>query len=155
MSVCGMLAVTGVIVNDTLVLVDRINHLYAETGDLKYAVQEGGRSRFRAIFLTQITTFVGLMPLIFEFGSLIENAPPGLSHLLVMIFGDDRAAQATSAQFLTPVSVAMGYGSLFATVITLFLVPLCYLAIADVGRAWRWVFPPRRVVVREPSPVAA
>jgi len=134
MSVCGMLAVTGVIVNDTLVLVDRINQLRDETGDLKLAVQEGGRSRFRAIFLTQITTFVGLMPLMFEFGSLIEKAPPGISHLLVMIFGDNRAAQATSAQFLTPVSVSMGYGSLFATVITLFLVPLCYLAVDDAGR---------------------
>lgn len=155
MSVCGMLAVTGVIVNDTLVLVDRINHLHAETGDLKFAVQEGGRSRFRAIFLTQITTFVGLMPLIFEFGTLIENSPPGIRHLLVMIFGDDRAAQATSAQFLTPVSVAMGYGSLFATIITLFLVPLCYLAIADVGRAWRWVFPASRHRVAPPEVVAA
>jgi multidrug efflux pump subunit AcrB len=155
MSVCGMLAVTGVIVNDTLVLVDRINQLHEETGDLKYAVQEGGRSRFRAIFLTQITTFVGLMPLIFEFGSLIENSPPGIRHLLVMIFGDDRAAQATSAQFLTPVSVAMGYGSLFATVITLFLVPLCYLVIADIGRAWRWVYPSRRVVAPTPPAVAA
>lgn len=146
MSVCGMLAVTGVIVNDTLVLVDRINQLRAETGDLKYAVQEGGRSRFRAIFLTQITTFVGLMPLIFEFGSLIESAPPGISHILVAIFGDNRAAQATSAQFLTPVSVSMGYGSLFATVITLYLVPLCYLAMDDLGKVIN------RILGRAPEP---
>lgn len=147
MSLCGMLAVTGVIVNDTLVLVDRINQLRDETGDLKYAVQEGGRSRFRAIFLTQITTFVGLMPLIFEFGSLMESAPPGISHILVAIFGDNRAAQATSAQFLTPVSVSMGYGSLFATVITLFLVPLCYLAVDDLGNIFN------RIVGRKPKPV--
>lgn len=140
MSVCGMLAVTGVIVNDTLVLVDRINQLRDETGDLKYAVQEGGRSRFRAIFLTQITTFVGLMPLMFEFGGLIENSPWGIRHLLEAIFGDNRAAQATSAQFLTPVSVSMGYGSLFATVITLFLVPLCYLAVDDLGRLLGKIF---------------
>lgn len=134
MSICGMLAVTGVIVNDTLVLVDRINQLREETGDLKYAVQEGGRSRFRAIFLTQITTFVGLMPLMFEFGGLIENSPWGVRQFLEIVFGDNRAAQATSAQFLTPVSVSMGYGSLFATVITLFLVPLCYLAVDDLGK---------------------
>ncbi len=148
MSICGMLAVTGVIVNDTLVLVDRINQLREETGDLKYAVQEGGRSRFRAIFLTQITTFVGLMPLMFEFGSLIENSPPGISHILTAIFGDNRAAQATSAQFLTPVSVSMGYGSLFATVITLFLVPLCYLAVDDLGRIVN------RILGRKPQPIA-
>lgn len=148
MSVCGMLAVTGVIVNDTLVLVDRINQLRDETGDLSYAVQEGGRSRFRAIFLTQITTFVGLMPLIFEFGSLIENSPPGIRHLLIMIFGDDRAAQATSAQFLAPVSMAMGYGSLCATVVTLFLVPLCYLAVDDIGKLIN------RLLGRETPPVA-
>ncbi|SKB06905.1 Multidrug efflux pump subunit AcrB [Prosthecobacter debontii] len=148
MSVCGMLAVTGVIVNDTLVLVDRINQLREETGDLKYAVQEGGRSRFRAIFLTQITTFVGLMPLMFEFGSLIENSPPVISHILEAIFGDNRAAQATSAQFLTPVSVAMGYGSLFATVITLFLVPLCYLAVDDLGKILN------RILGRKPQPEA-
>lgn len=147
MSVCGMLAVTGVVVNDTLVLVDRINQLREETGDLKYAVQEGGRSRFRAIFLTQITTFVGLMPLMFEFGGLIENAPPGVSHILVGIFGDNREAQATSAQFLTPVSVSMGYGSLFATVITLFLVPLCYLAVDDLGKLLN------RLLGRKPKPV--
>ena len=49
----------------------------------------------------------------------------------------------------------MGYGSLFATVITLFLVPLCYLAVADAGRALRWVFPSRRVADPEPAPVAA
>lgn len=133
MSVCGMLAVTGVVVNDTLILVDRINQLRDETGDLKLAVQEGGSSRFRPIFLTQLTTFVGLMPLMFEFGGLIANSPPGISHVLVWIFGDNRAAQATSAQFLTPVSISMGYGSLFATIITLFLVPLCYLAVDDLG----------------------
>ncbi|MES2595710.1 MAG: efflux RND transporter permease subunit [Verrucomicrobiota bacterium] len=134
MSVCGFLAVSGVIVNDTLVLVDRINQLRDEGGDLTLAVQEGGASRFRAIFLTQITTFVGLMPLIFQMGEFIESCPPGIRHFLVLIFGNNRAAQATTAQFLTPVSVAMGYGSLFATVITLFLVPMCYLAVDDIGR---------------------
>ncbi len=134
MSVCGFLAVSGVIVNDTLVLVDRINQLRDEGGTLERAVQEGGASRFRAIFLTQITTFVGLIPLIFEMGSFIQGAPPGIRHVLELIFGDNRTAQATSAQFLAPVSVAMGYGSLFATIITLYLVPMCYLAVEDLQR---------------------
>ena len=129
MSFFGILAVSGVIVNDTLVLVDQINHLKDRGSSLKDAVQEGGVSRFRAIFLTQITTFMGLVPLIFDGTWLAEWVP--------FLFSE--GAQATHAQFLTPVSVAMGYGSLFATVITLYLVPLSYLAVDDLlslpGRA--------------------
>jgi multidrug efflux pump subunit AcrB len=140
MSLCGILAVSGVIVNDTLVLVDRINELRDDGGSMAHAVTEGGASRFRAIFLTQITTFVGLMPLIFNFGPLVDNSPPVIKQLLEWIFGDNRSAQATSAQFLTPMSVAMGYGSLFATVITLYLVPMCYLALDDITRLVRRLF---------------
>lgn len=127
MSMFGILAVSGVIVNDTLVLVDRINNLREEGGDMKRAVIEGGSSRFRAIFLTQITTFFGLVPLIFD-GTWLAKALP---------FFFSQGAQSTHAQFLTPVSVAMGYGSLFATVITLYLVPLCYLAVEDLFRLFR------------------
>lgn len=127
MSMFGILAVSGVIVNDTLVLVDRINHLRDETGDMKLAVMGGGSSRFRAIFLTQITTFFGLVPLMFD-GTWLAGALP---------FFFSQGAQSTHAQFLTPVSVAMGYGSLFATVITLYLVPLCYLAVEDLFKLLR------------------
>ncbi len=138
MSLCGILAVSGVIVNDTLVLVDRINELGAEPGsDMTHAVTEGGASRFRAIFLTQITTFVGLMPLIFNFGPFIESCPFIIKDILVWIFGDNSLAQGTSNQFLTPMSVAMGYGSLFATVITLYLVPMCYLMLEDIKNLFR------------------
>jgi multidrug efflux pump subunit AcrB len=140
MSLCGILACSGVIVNDTLVLVDRINELRDETGDTTHAATEGGASRFRAIFLTQITTFVGLMPLIFNFGPLVDHSPPGIKQALEWIFGDNRSAQATSAQFLTPMSVAMGYGSLFATLITLYLVPMCYLVLEDLMRFVRRLF---------------
>ncbi len=125
MSSFGMLAVCGVVVNDTLVLVDEINHLRAEGIDTREAVQRGGLSRFRAIFLTQITTFFGLVPLIFN-GTWLAKAAP---------FFFSNGAQSTHAQFLTPVSVAMGYGSLFATVLTLFLVPLCYIAVEDI-KGW-------------------
>jgi multidrug efflux pump subunit AcrB len=125
MSSFGMLAVCGVVVNDTLVLVDEINHLKDEGVPIREAVQRGGLLRFRAIFLTQITTFFGLVPLIFDGTWLARLAP----------FFFSNGAQATHAQFLTPVSVAMGYGSLFATIITLFLVPLCYIAVEDV-KGW-------------------
>lgn len=130
MSFFGILGVCGVVVNDTLVLVDEINDLKASGTPLREAVQLGGIQRFRAIFLTQITTFFGLVPLIFD-GTWLAKAIP---------FFFSNGAQSTHAQFLTPVSVAMGYGSLFATVITLFLVPLCYLAVDDVGRLLRFIF---------------
>jgi multidrug efflux pump subunit AcrB len=131
MSLFGILGVGGVVVNDTLVLVDEINDLRANGMPLRDAVQQGGKNRFRAIFLTQITTFFGLVPLIFSGTWLSEVFP----------FFFSSGAQSTHAQFLVPVSVAMGYGSLFATVITLFLVPLTYLAMSDlsdfISKGWR------------------
>ena len=131
MSLFGILGVCGVVVNDTLVLVDEINDLRAKGIPLRDAVQQGGKNRFRAIFLTQITTFFGLVPLIFSGTWLSEVLP----------FFFSSGAQSTHAQFLVPVSVAMGYGSLFATVITLFLVPLTYLAMSDlsdfISKGWR------------------
>ncbi len=134
MSILGMLAVSGVIVNDTLVLVDEINHR-RQTDGIQSAVREGGAARFRAIFLTQITTFFGLVPLIFD-GTWVAKMAP---------FFFSQGAQSTHAQFLTPVSVAMGYGSLFATVVCLYLVPMCYMALDDVrqavGRWWSGVVP--------------
>jgi multidrug efflux pump subunit AcrB len=134
MSILGMLAVSGVIVNDTLVLVDEINHRRQTDGILS-AVREGGAARFRAIFLTQVTTFFGLVPLIFD-GTWVAKVAP---------FFFSQGAQSTHAQFLTPVSVAMGYGSLFATVICLYLVPMCYMALNDltqiVSRWWGVVAP--------------
>jgi len=130
MSLFGILGVSGVVVNDTLVLVDEINDLRDKGMPLREAVQRGGVNRFRAIFLTQITTFFGLVPLIFS-GTWLAGILP---------FFFSTGAQSTHAQFLTPVSVAMGYGSLFATVITLFLVPLTYIAMSDLieflNREW-------------------
>jgi multidrug efflux pump subunit AcrB len=143
MSAFGILGVCGVVVNDTLVLVDEINDLKANGMSLREAVQRGGILRFRAIFLTQITTFFGLVPLIFDGTWLAQMIP----------FLFSSGAQSTHAQFLTPVSVAMGYGSLFATVITLFLVPLCYLAVDDVGRGFKFLF--SRPEEPAPQPVAA
>ncbi|MBB1280968.1 MULTISPECIES: efflux RND transporter permease subunit [Pseudoalteromonas] len=101
MSLLGMLALTGVVVNDSLVLVDFINKKRSEGGKLLDAVKIAGASRFRPVMLTSLTTFIGLMPLLFE--------------------------KATQAQFLIPMAVSLGFGIIFATFITLLLVPINYM----------------------------
>ncbi len=100
MSIMGMLALAGVAVNDSLVMVDFINRARREGLPLDEAIQTAGVARFRAIWLTSLTTFGGLMPLILE--------------------------KSTQAQFLIPMAVSLGFGILFATVITLLLVPVSY-----------------------------
>lgn len=100
-SVMGMLALSGVVVNDSLVLVDYINRQLEKGIPLLEAVQNSGVARFRAVILTSLTTFIGLMPLLFE--------------------------KSTQAQFLIPMAVSLGFGILFATLITLIIVPINYL----------------------------
>jgi len=106
MSVFGMLALIGVVVNDSLVLVDWVNQRRREGIPLMEAVHQAGGARFRAILLTSLTTFCGLMPLIFE--------------------------KSTQAQFLIPMAISLGFGILFATFITLILVPINYLLLEDI-----------------------
>jgi len=103
MSLLGMLALIGVVVNDSLVLVDFINKKREDGIKLMEAVLTAGASRFRPVMLTSLTTFIGLMPLLFE--------------------------QSTQAQFLIPMAVSLGFGILFATFITLILVPVNYLIV--------------------------
>ena len=105
-SLMGMLALTGVVVNDSLVLVDYINRRRAEGMALIEAVSTAGLARLRPVLLTSLTTFAGLTPLIFE--------------------------KSTQAQFLIPMAVSLGFGILFATFITLLLVPLNYLVLEDL-----------------------
>ncbi len=100
-STLGMLALSGVVVNDSLVLVDYINKKRREGMKLHQAVYVAGIARFRAVILTSLTTFIGLMPLLFE--------------------------KSTQAQFLIPMAVSLGFGILFATTITLLIVPINYL----------------------------
>ena len=104
----GVLALSGVVVNDSLVLVDYINRKRAEGISVFNAVYAAGGRRFRPVLLTSLTTFVGLMPLLFE--------------------------KSTQAQFLIPMAVSLGFGILFATIITLFLVPINYLIMEDIKR---------------------
>jgi multidrug efflux pump subunit AcrB len=108
LSLMGMLALTGVVVNDSLVLVDYINKKRLEGLILFDAVNTAGVARFRPVLLTSLTTFVGLMPLIFE--------------------------KSTQAQFLIPMAVSLGFGIMFATLVTLFLIPVLYLFIASITK---------------------
>ncbi len=106
MSYMGMLALCGVVVNDSLVLVDWVNRQRARGVELFDAVRTAGVARFRAVILTSLTTFFGLLPLIFE--------------------------NSTQAQFLIPMAVSLGYGILFATAVTLILIPVNYLVLEDL-----------------------
>ena len=101
-SVLGMLALVGVVVNDSLVLVDFINKQRREKQKTVYeAIQAAGVARFRPVMLTSLTTFFGLLPLLFE--------------------------TSTQAQFLIPMATSLGFGIIFATFITLLLIPINYL----------------------------
>ena len=111
LSVFGMLALSGVVVNDSLVLVDFVNRQVRSGMPLGEAVSMAGARRFRPILLTSVTTFVGLIPLL-----------------------TDRSIQ---AQFLIPMAVSLGFGVIFATAITLILVPCTLLLGEDVGRCGR------------------
>ncbi|MDO6710709.1 efflux RND transporter permease subunit [Aliiglaciecola sp. 2_MG-2023] len=105
-SLLGLLALVGIVVNDSLVLVDYINKKRELGMDLLKAILTAGSSRFRPVMLTSLTTFIGLMPLLFE--------------------------KSTQAQFLIPMAVSLGFGILFATFITLILVPINYLILESV-----------------------
>jgi len=106
LSFMGMLALSGVVVNDSLVLVDYINQKRKAGVSLKEAVYTAGGRRFRPVLLTSLTTFAGLVPLLFE--------------------------KSTQAQFLIPMAISLGFGILFATLITLFIVPINYLILEDI-----------------------
>ena len=103
LSLMGVVALTGVVVNDSLVMVDFINRYRSEGNTIMDAVLEAGPRRFRPIFLTSLTTFVGLVPLLFE--------------------------KSTQAKFMIPMAVSLSFGVIFATVITLLLVPVGYLVL--------------------------
>ena len=111
MSLLGMLALTGILVNDSLVLVDFINKQREKGGTLLDVVQQAAAARFRPVMLTSLTTFIGLMPLLFE--------------------------KAIQAQFLIPMAVSLGFGIIFATMITLLLVPVNYLLMEKFQNLFR------------------
>jgi multidrug efflux pump subunit AcrB len=105
-SVLGILALTGVVVNDSLVLVDFINRAREEGRDLLEAIHDSGVARFRAVMLTSLTTFAGLAPLLTE--------------------------KSTQAQFLIPMAVSLAFGVMISTFVTLLLVPVGYMILEDL-----------------------
>lgn len=107
-SLLGMMALVGVLVNDSLVLVDYCNQKVRQGQTLNEAVLNAGVARFRAVFLTSMTTFFGLIPILLE--------------------------RSTTAQFLIPMAISLGFGILFATLITLLLIPTNLLIAQDIRR---------------------
>ncbi|MGL1931565.1 MAG: efflux RND transporter permease subunit [Desulfotalea sp.] len=105
MSIMGILALSGVIVNDSLVLVDYANKKVRDGVKPAYAIAMAGQRRFRPIILTTLTTFGGLAPMIFE--------------------------TSRQARFMIPMAISLGFGILFVTVIALLLVPCFYLLVED------------------------
>ncbi|MBB5350528.1 multidrug efflux pump subunit AcrB [Haloferula luteola] len=133
LSVFGMLALAGVVVNDSLVMVDFANQRRRAGDRSLQAVTDAGSRRFRPILLTSLTTFVGLLPLMLD---------PSLQ-----------------AQFLIPMAVSLGFGILFATFITLYLIPSGYLVAEDIVRgtqkAWAWYRKPFQREPEEPAEAPA
>ena len=113
LSMLGIVALIGILVNDGLVLIKKFNNLLASGLSFDDALFEAGKQRFRAIFLTSITTVAGLAPLIFEKGF--------------------------SAQFLIPMAISVAYGIAFATFLTLYLLPLLLSLFNDVKRSIFWL----------------
>jgi multidrug efflux pump subunit AcrB len=105
MSMMGIVALSGVVVNDSLVLIDYANRQRLEGASAFVAISAASTRRFRPIILTTLTTFGGLAPMIFE--------------------------TSRQARFLVPMALSLGFGILFATVITLLLVPCLYLLVED------------------------
>jgi len=109
MSLFGIIALSGVVVNDSLILVDFVNREKEMGVPLEQAVTDAARKRFRAILLTSLTTFFGLIPIVLE--------------------------TSLQALILIPMAASLAFGILFATVITLFLIPVLYLILDDF-RTW-------------------
>lgn len=106
LSICGIIALAGVVVNDSLIMVDFVNKARKEGLKLVDAVVRSGSERFRAIILTSLTTFMGLMPIVFE--------------------------RSLQAQVVIPMAISLAFGILFATVITLLLIPALYMILNDI-----------------------
>jgi len=115
MSMFGVVALSGVVINDALVLIDFANRRQREGMDGHDAIHHSGINRFRPILLTTLTTFGGLTPMILE--------------------------TSRQARFLIPMAISLGFGILFATLITLLLVPCIYLIVEDLRRLLPWFRP--------------
>ncbi len=118
LSILGFVALAGVVVNDSLVLVDFINQERKKGVSLRDAIIDSGAMRFRPIILTSVTTFCGLLPLLFE--------------------------TSLQAQFLIPMAISLSFGVLFATLMTLILVPGFYFILQDISDRFTALFKPAK-----------
>jgi multidrug efflux pump subunit AcrB len=114
MSLFGIIAAAGVVINDSLVMTDFVNQRRKQGHSIKDAVTEAGCARFRAITLTSITTFAGVLPIMFE--------------------------TSLQAKFVIPMAVALGFAVLYATLVTLVLVPCLYMILEDLKARFVWFF---------------
>jgi multidrug efflux pump subunit AcrB len=114
LSLCGIIALAGVVVNDSLVMVDFVNRREEDGMSKHDAVLAAGPARFRAILLTSLTTFLGLFPMVLE--------------------------RSMQAQFLKPMAVSLAFGIVFSTVITLILVPALYIILEDISKLKKRLF---------------
>ena len=106
LSFLGIIALSGVVVNDSIILVNFVNNATQKGENVIDAVVNGGARRFRAILLTSLTTFFGLLPILLE--------------------------TSMQAQFLIPMATSLAFGIVFATVITLLLIPCLYVMLEDL-----------------------
>lgn len=105
-SIIGLVALSGVVVNSSLVLVDRVNQLRAAGERLADAIRDAACGRFRAIMLTSLTTFAGLTPMMLE--------------------------TSMSARFMIPMALSLAFGVIFSSAVTLFFVPCAYIVLEDL-----------------------
>jgi multidrug efflux pump subunit AcrB len=106
LSILGLVALAGVVVNDSLILVEFINRRQGAGETMDNSIMSAGKQRFRAIVLTTLTTFAGLLPMLFE--------------------------TSMQAQFVIPMAISLSFGIVFATTMTLILVPCCYRIVYDL-----------------------
>lgn len=111
MSLFGVVALAGVLTNDSLLLLHFIGRARSQGMDVAQAVVESGTQRFRAIWLTSLTTFFGLVPMLAE--------------------------RSLQAKLIIPMATSLAFGIMFATVITLFLIPVLYLSLYRLRERWR------------------
>ena len=117
-SVFGIIALSGVVINAGIVMIDYANKARQAGQSAFDAILQAGQRRFRPILLTTVTTFCGLAPMIFE--------------------------TSRQAKFMIPMAISLGYGIVFATMIIIFLIPALYLILEDLKAIARWIADPDR-----------
>jgi multidrug efflux pump subunit AcrB len=125
MSLFGLVALSGVVVNDSLVLLNFVNRSRAQGMPIVPAIMAGGQARFRAIMLTTLTTVAGLLPILLE--------------------------KSFQAQFLVPMAISISFGLMGATLLVLILVPALYLLVHDLRRLLHGLWHGSWILPDEPS----